>query len=416
MPFELFVGLRYLKARRKQAFISLITLISIGGVALGVMALIVVLAVMSGFEHDLRAKILGTNAHLWVLRHGDRGMEEPDRALEQIRGVPHVVAVSPFTYHQVMLSTDRGAAGAVLRGMDIDSAQKVTALTKSFTEVDPARLKEPADGGGWRLDADGIIIGRALASNLGIGLGNRVNVISPFGSVLTPFGLGPRMRSFTVAGIFELGMYEYDSTLAYVTIPTAQQFFRMGTAVTGIEVKLDDLYKAKEVGVEITRRLGFPYFTRDWMQLHRNLFAALKLEKIAMFIILAMIVLVAAFNIVSTLIMKVMDKGAEIGILKSIGATSRSIMAIFMVEGVVIGLVGTLLGTAAGALICKLQATYKIVRLRGDVYLLDALPILMKETDLVLIASAALVLSFLATLYPSWQASRLDPVVAIRYE
>src|SRR3990172_2870149 len=407
MPFELFVGLRYLKARRKQAFISLITLISIGGVALGVMALIVVLAVMSGFEHDLRAKILGTNAHLWVLRHGDRGMEEPDRALEQIRGVPHVVAVSPFTYHQVMLSTDRGAAGAVLRGLDIDSAQKVTALTKSFTEVDPARLKEPADGGGWRLDPAGIIIGRALASNLGIGLGNRVNVISPFGSVLTPFGMGPRMRSFTVAGIFELGMYEYDSTLAYVTIPTAQQFFRMGTAVTGIEVKLDDLYKAKEVGVEITSRLGFPYFTRDWMQLHRNLFAALKLEKIAM---------VAAFNIVSTLIMKVMDKTAEIGILKSIGATSRSIMAIFMVEGVVIGLVGTLLGTAAGALICKLQATYKIVRLRGDVYLLDALPILMKETDLVLIASSALVLSFLATLYPSWQASRLDPVVAIRYE
>ena len=282
--------------------------------------------------------------------------------------------------------------------------------------MDPARLKRPADGGGWRLEPDGIIIGRALASNLGIGLGNRVNVISPFGSVLTPFGLGPRMRSFTVAGIFELGMYEYDSTLAYVTIPTAQQFFRMGTAVTGIEVKLDDLYKAKEVGVEITSRLGFPYFTRDWMQLHRNLFAALKLEKIAMFIILAMIVLVAAFNIVSTLIMKVMDKGAEIGILKSIGATSRSIMAIFMVEGVVIGLVGTLLGTAAGALICKLQATYKIVRLRGDVYLLDALPILMKETDLVLIASAALVLSFLATLYPSWQAARLDPVVAIRYE
>lgn len=416
MPFELFVGLRYLKARRKQAFISLITLISIGGVALGVMALIVVLAVMSGFEHDLRAKILGTNAHLWVLRHGDRGMEEPDRALEQIRGVPHVVAVSPFTYHQVMLSTERGAAGAVLRGLDIDSAQKVTALTNSFTEVDPARLKEPADGGGWRLEPDGIIIGRALASNLGIGLGNRVNVISPLGSVLTPFGLGPRMRSFTVAGIFELGMYEYDSTLAYVTIPTAQQFFRMGTAVTGIEVKLDDLYKAKEVGVEITNRLGFPYFTRDWMQLHRNLFAALKLEKIAMFIILAMIVLVAAFNIVSTLIMKVMDKGAEIGILKSIGATSRSIMAIFMVEGVVIGLVGTLLGTAAGALICKLQATYKIVRLRGDVYLLDALPIMMKQTDLVLIASAALVLSFLATLYPSWQASRLDPVVAIRYE
>ncbi len=416
MPFELFVALRYLKARRKQTFISLITLISMGGVALGVMALIVVLAVMSGFEHDLRAKILGTNAHLWVLKYGDRGIDAADRTREEVRSVPHVVAVSPFTYHQVMLSTDRGASGAVLRGLELDSAHEVTALTRSFTDVSPGLLKRPADGHGWRLDPDGIIIGRALAGNLGIGLGARVNVISPFGNVLTPFGLAPRMKGFTVAGIFEVGMYEYDSSLAYITIPAAQQLFKMGTAVTGIEVRLDDLYRAKEVGAEIQQRLGFPYFTRDWMQMHRNLFAALKLEKIAMFVILAMIVLVAAFNIVSTLIMMVMDKGAEIGILKSIGATSKSIMSIFMAEGVVIGLVGTVLGTAAGALICHLQATYKIVRIRGDVYLLDALPILMKGTDLWLIAASALALSFLATLYPSWQASKLDPVVAIRYE
>ncbi|MGH7369916.1 MAG: ABC transporter permease, partial [Candidatus Methylomirabilaceae bacterium] len=330
MPFELFVALRYLKARRKQTFISLITLISMGGVALGVMALIVVLAVMSGFEHDLRAKILGTNAHLWVLKYGERGIEASERMQEQVRSVPHVVAVSPFTYHQVMLSTDRGASGAVLRGLELDSAQEVTALTQSFTDVSPALLKRPADGQGWRLDPDGIILGRALAGNLGIAVGARVNVISPFGNVLTPFGLAPRMKGFTVAGIFEVGMYEYDSSLAYIAIPAAQQLFKMGTAVTGIEVKLDDLYRAKEVGAEIQQRLGFPYFTRDWMQMHRNLFAALKLEKIAMFVILTMIVLVAAFNIVSTLIMMVMDKGGEIGILKSIGATSRSIMSIFM--------------------------------------------------------------------------------------
>jgi lipoprotein-releasing system permease protein len=304
----------------------------------------------------------------------------------------------------------------VLRGIDLDAAREVTTLTGSFTEVDPERLKGSTEGSGWSLDPEGIIIGRALATNLGVSLGGRVNVISPFGNVLTPFGLAPRMRSFTVAGIFEMGMYEYDSALAYITIAAAQQLFEMGQSVTGIEVKVDDLYKAKEVGEEIQRRLGFPYVARDWMQLHRNLFAALKLEKIAMFIILTMIVLVAAFNIVSTLIMKVMDKGAEIGILKSIGASSRSIMLIFMVEGLVIGLVGTLLGTAGGAVICKLQESYKIVRLQGDVYLLDALPILMKGTDLILIASSTLILSFLATIYPSWRAARLDPVVAIRYE
>lgn len=417
MSYELFVGLRYLKAHRGQRFLSLITWIAVGGVAVGVMALLVVLAVMSGFERDLRAKILGVNAHVWVLKFGERGLDDPERVLGEVRATPGVVAAVPFTFHQVMLSTARTAAGAVLRGMDLAEAAAVMDLPRAIKEADPRTLaREPGAGGErLRLAPEGILLGRTLAANLGVRPGDSVMVLSPQGTMLTPFGLAPRLRPFTVGGIFDVGMHEYDSGLALVNLATAQRLFQMGGAVSGIEVKVEDLGRAAATARAIQARLGFPYGTRDWLQMNRNLWAALQLEKLAMFVILLFIVMVAAFNIVSTLTMGVMDKGAAIGILRSMGATARGVMRIFMVQGIVIGAAGTLLGALLGGLICWLQATYQIVQLKGDVYFLSVLPIQVRPWDVAGVVMASLGLSFLATLYPSWKAARLDPVAAIRY-
>ncbi|HEY7676865.1 MAG TPA: lipoprotein-releasing ABC transporter permease subunit [Candidatus Methylomirabilis sp.] len=413
MPYEWLIGLRYLKARRGQRFLSLITWISIGGVAVGVMALLVVLAVMSGFERDLRAKILGVNAHIWVLKFGERALDDPDRVLREVRATPGVAGAVPFTFHQVMLSASRTAVGAVLRGMDLEGAGPVLDLPHAVKETDPRLLRREGDG--LRLAPDGILLGRVLAANLGLRVGDSVIVISPQGTILTPFGLAPRVRSFAVGGVFDVGMHEYDAGLAVVTLATAQGLFQMGTAVSGIEVKVNDVDRAAAVARAILARLGFPYYTRDWLQMNRNLWAALQLEKLAMFVILLFIVMVAAFNIVSTLTMGVMDKSAAIGILKSMGATGRGIMRIFMVQGVIIGAVGTVVGAALGGLICYLQAAYRIVQLKGDVYFLSVLPIQVKPWDVAWVVAASLTLSFLATLYPSWKAARLDPVAAIRY-
>ncbi len=423
LPYEVFISLRYLRARRRQRSLSVISMISTAGVAVGVMALIVVMAVMSGFEFDLRSKILGTNAHIWVLRYGEHGVEDPGEVLKTVRQVPGVTAASPFTYNEVLLTAGGRTAGSVLRGIDLASAVNTTDLRKTLKSASPALLaamREPHPV----FPPDGIILGSFLASTLGVGVGSSVDVLLPLGGDLSPLGVIPRMRRFTVQGVFQIGFAEFDSKLAMIGIPDAQQLFRMGSAVTGIEVRILDIYNAPAVAQAIRARLPFPYFTRTWMELNRNFFSALRVERIVMFVILTMIVLVAAFGIVSTLIMLVMQKRKEIAILKSMGATARSIMAIFVVQGVFIGAAGTLLGLAAGLLIAHnldpivagIEWLFHFQAFPQDVYLLDKLPSRVLWPDVVAITVTAFLISVLATILPARQAAGVDPVVAIRYE
>ncbi len=411
MSFETFIGWRYLKSKRKQTFISLISLISLAGVALGVTALIVVLAVMNGFEEDLKGKILGVNSHIVILRYG----EPMDAHLELMREVGQVEGVSsvePFIYSQVMISAMGGLSGAILRGFDPDvpvSRERLGAMVKSGG-IDG--LADDADGKPVR----GIMLGGELARQLGVLTGDTVRVVSPMGEVTPLGGRAPRTRNFEVAGIFESGMYEYDSTLAYLSLHEAQDFLNLGQTVTGLEVKVKDIYQADQIRERIMARLGTSYWAKDWMQMNRNLFSALKLEKVAMFIILTLTVLVAAFNIISTLIMVVMEKTRDIAILKSMGANNRSVMRIFVFQGLLVGLAGTLIGLGSGLFLCELLARYKFIKLPSDVYYMNTLPVLVDFRDVAVITFSAVIISFLATLYPAWQASRLNPVEALRYE
>ena len=409
MSFEFFVGLRYLRARRKQAFISVITLISVAGVMLGVMAMMVVLAVMTGYGTDIKSKILGANAHIRVMSRTGK-LDQHDEVMTKIEAVEGVKATAPFIYSQVMLRHGPRVSGAILRGIDPLRAGRVVDLEKSVKETDLRALE-----GGEA--PPGIILGKELSRLLAAYPGDEVYIVSPFGGSLTPIGGRiPHMKRFKVVGLFDSGMYDYDTSFAYVSIESTQQFLKLGKSVHGIEVKVDDIYGVDKISKSVLERLGTGYWTQDWMEMNKNLFSALKLEKVVMFIILVLIILVAAFNIVSTLIMMVMEKNKDIAILKSMGASNKSVMKIFMLDGLVIGVVGTVLGIMGGTVLCFLLKRYEFVKLPSDVYYISTLPVRVQVVDVALIALSAIAISFFATLYPSYQASRLDPAAAIRYE
>ena len=411
MRFEYFIGRRYLRTKQRQTFISLITLLSIAGVSVGVMALIVVIAVMAGFEADMKTRILGVESHVVILRHG-QAFTKYREVLKEAEQVPGVVGAAPFIFTQVMLRSAGGVSGAVLRGVD---PQRAAALNKYLTAETLAALSDPRGAGGQEPSrGGGIVLGVELAKRLGLRSGDTVAVISPRG-MMSPIGHLPAMRQFRIVGLFESGMYEFDGSFAYIHMDDAQKLLRMGDAVTGIELRVKDIYQARDIANKLIAQIGFPYWARDWMQMNRNLFSALKLEKTVMFIILALIIMVAAFNIASSLIMMVMEKTKDIAILKAMGATDASIRRIFIFKGMAIGVVGTVLGGCGGLILCTLLSHYQFIELPSDVYYISKLPVLLQWMDVVLISAAALVICFLATLYPAQKAAGLDPVEALRY-
>ncbi|PIP09060.1 MAG: lipoprotein-releasing system transmembrane subunit LolC [Syntrophobacteraceae bacterium CG23_combo_of_CG06-09_8_20_14_all_50_8] len=425
MSYEFFISLRYLRAKRKQVFVSVITLISIAGILLGVASLIIVLAVMNGFETDLRNKILGINSHVVLMEYGGP-LRDYKRAMQEAGKVKGVVAATPFIYSQAMLKKGESASGVILRGLAYESAFNVINMGK-MREGSIAFLSEknrqPLKLNAELASMPGVVIGKELAKNMGIFIFDTVHILSPQG-VSTPMGMTPRIKKFLVVGIFDSGFYEYDSTLAFLSLKDCQEFLNMGALVTGLEIKVDDIYHADRIARTLEKQLGFPYWARHWMEMNKNLFSALRLEKRVMFIILSLIVLVAIFNVITTLIMVVMEKSRDIAILKSMGATSGSVMKIFIYQGLTIGIIGTILGCAVGLAIAShlekislfIENLFGFKILPGDVYYLSSLPSQVNYGDVLIIVVGTLAVSLLATIYPSRRASRLDPAEALRYE
>jgi lipoprotein-releasing system permease protein len=407
MFLELFIGMRYLRAKRKQAFISVITVISVLGVMVGVMALLVVLSVMNGFRADLMMKILGVNSHLLVMNH-ERAFANYKQIVEKVSQVDGTVAATPFVYGQVMVNKSGNVSGAILRGIDPEKADRVLSIGRMITEGSIDSLGKTQG----RLPP--LIMGRELARQLGVYRGDTLHLISPEGK-LTPLGRVPSTQAYSVTAVFDSGMYEYDASMVFVSLEAAQAFLGLGNRITGIEVRVEDVYRSDRVGKNIEAVLGDRFWTKDWKVMNRSLFSALRLEKFAMFVILTMIVLVGALNIISTLVMVVMEKTRDVAILRAMGASAKSIMSIFMLQGLLVGFIGTLAGLASGLGICHLLARYKFISLPSDVYYISTLPVRVEFWDVCTVAIAAVVISFMATLYPSWHASQLNPVEAIRY-
>ncbi|MCG8552118.1 MAG: lipoprotein-releasing ABC transporter permease subunit [Desulfobacterales bacterium] len=406
MGAELFIAGKYLRAKRKEGFISLITLLSVAGVILGVMALVVVIAVMSGSETEFRNRILGLEPHILAMNYSGRFI--PDPAMEDmIRQIPGVTAVSPILFGQAMIRTADSFSGIILRGIE---PEKGAAMIKGYSadDLDAAlNIKKPVNG------LPGIILGQSLAHTVGVMEGDRVILMSASG-IISPMGQIPSMKQFVVTGTFKSGMSEYDSSLAYARLDQVQALVAAKGKISAFGIWTDQIFKVKALSKDGLSFIQYPYYLRNWMDINHSLFSALKLEKTAMFVILTLIILVAAFNIASALIMMVMEKTRDIAVLKAMGATNTMIRRIFIIKGMIIGIIGTCIGTTLGVVICYILKRYEFIKL-PEAYPFSTLPVQLEYSDVTLIAVSALVICFLSTLYPSYKASRMNPVEAIRY-
>ncbi len=408
--FELFIALRYLFSRRKQTFIYVISIMSIVGVALGVAALVIVLGVYNGFTTDIRDKILGVNAHAIIMPYVPGALDDTKPILDKVMEVKGVKGATPFIYTEVMLSSPQGVKGIVLRGIEPKSAPNVISMLSTIQQGSIKDLNDDRKG------PPGIVIGKELAARLSLTIGSRVNLMSSSGSTSTA-GFTPKIRPFTVVGIFHTHMFEYDTTVAFVTLSAARKVLNIPeNRITSIEIAVDDVYTADVTAQAVEQELGSTVYVRHWMEMNASLFAALKLEKIGMFILLSMVVLIGSFSIVTTLVMLVMEKTRDIAILMSMGATKKMIRRIFMLQGTIIGFFGTILGYVLGIGVALLLKEYKFIKLPKGVYTIDHLPIILTWSDTLLVGVSAMVLCFLATIYPARQAAGLQPAEALRYE
>ncbi len=408
MSFELLLAIRYLKSKKGTSFISVITLISVIGVMTGVMALIIVLSVMNGFRSDLLSKILGVNSHIMVLNL-EGGFNNYNEIEKKLKNIKDVVACTPFIYSQVMIKGFNSSSGAILTGIDPVSAIKVVNIGNMIKKGSLKYIKRTVGG------IPGIILGIELSKKLTAFIGDIVTVISPEGK-LTPIGRIPNTKKFKVVGIFDSGMYDYDSSMAYISLKEAQNFLNMGDKITGLEIRIKDPTISDKISKIIQSRLGYPFIVKDWKEMNKSLFSALKLEKMTMFVILTMIVIVGALNIVSTLVLMVMEKTKDIAILRAMGAPSKGIMKVFIIQGLLVGIVGTIAGLINGLAICYLLKKYKFINLPADVYYISKLPVQVQLGDVLFIAVSAICISLIATIYPAIYASRLNPVDILRYE
>ena len=406
MSFELFVARRYLTAKRKQAFTSVITFISVLGISIGVAALIIALALITGFQGDVQDKILGATSHLMVSDITGQGMADFESISAKLRKMKGVRSVTPVIYNMAIFSGLSRNAGGVLKGLDFEQEKKISPW---LAKLSSGRLPEK------KAVREGLLLGRDLALQIGASLGDVLTVYTSTAR-LTPIGQVPKLKQFVVTGIFSTGLYEFDSTTAFISLAAAQKFFGLAGRVSYLQVMIDDIFQARRLAEEASRLVPPSAYVTTWMDLNKSLFSALKLEKTIIFLTITLIVIVAALNIIATLILMVMEKTKDIGILLAMGATPRHIRRIFFLQGAMIGLIGTAAGTALGLLWCFLANTFQLIHVPVDIYQISFVPFRLRPLDLALIMGVSLLISFVSTLFPAQRAAKVDPVTALKYE